>query len=201
MIGLVVSVIIAGNCSNQSSGQQQKQLPHDTITTLQSQKVKFKITGNLRQRRSFATNIDSCRHTDLTLPLKPLPDSLLPKRDTVDELSRTLDKYRLTTINGLMIDGSRDCAEIVDTIYTHLPYLRCTYNKMLRLSPGLVGSVGFWFVIIGSGKVIDCRIVETTMNRTDQQDPLVNDILEWRFNPLPDSTDTTIAAFSLWFGS
>ncbi len=115
-----------------------------------------------------------------------------------------LSKYFLKTIRGprkIMIDGSRDCEEIIRVVSKNLARMRYAYNKMLRENPGLVGNVGFRFVINDSGKVEECKVVEATMNNIVLQNTLVNQILQWRFDRLPDKTEPTIVAFCFWCGA
>jgi TonB family protein len=74
-------------------------------------------------------------------------------------------------------------ARVVDQYKNGLVYL---YNKELRTNPTLKGTISVEFSIDSSGKVIDTRIVSTTMNHTPLEQALASRIKMWRFPHLYD---------------
>jgi hypothetical protein len=145
----------------------------------------------------YTTGVGACIYTKLSLPLKVLPDSVLNKRVANPKSG----KYLLKTIYGLMVDGKRDCEEIHESIQRGMVKLKYAYSKLLSEQKGLdgdVGYVGFWFVINGSGKIVDCRIVETTVTNKSLQEVLLRTVKQMQFTPLPNAADITIVAYPYW---
>jgi TonB family protein len=169
--------------------------------------------------------VDTCDHADLSLPLKELPpvrgDTARKLRPPHTDPPSTgprkgglhahesfpgvdfsfLRRHELKTVRGVMVDGSRDCGEIRGGIERNLTPMRYAYNKALRRVPGLVGNVGFRFVVESSGRVSDCRVVEATMKNTDLQETLVKQILQWKFEPIAGNAGPTTVAFRFWCGA
>ncbi|MEW6683139.1 MAG: AgmX/PglI C-terminal domain-containing protein [Nitrospirota bacterium] len=74
-------------------------------------------------------------------------------------------------------------ARVVEQYKNGLIYL---YNKELRTNPTLKGTISVEFSIDSSGKVIDTRIVSTTMDHAPLEQALASRIKMWKFPHLYD---------------
>ncbi len=74
-------------------------------------------------------------------------------------------------------------ARVVEQYKNGLIYL---YNKELRANPTLKGTVSVEFSIDASGKVVDTRIVSTTMDHAPLEQALASRIKMWKFPHLYD---------------
>lgn len=106
---------------------------------------------------------------------------------------------RLQSGGFTAMEGKRDPKGVDSLIYSKLASLRYAYCKRLKDKTGLSGWVGFKFMIDKNGKVINCSILESTMNDLPLQDTLVQHILKWHFSPI-DINDTSKVYFPFWCG-
>ncbi len=79
-------------------------------------------------------------------------------------------------------------AQVVESYKGGVSFL---YNKSLRDNPTLRGTVTVEFIIAGSGEVIDCRVVSSSMKNVPFEEALIKRILQWKF-PAVSAGDVTI---------
>jgi TonB family protein len=80
-------------------------------------------------------------------------------------------------------------AEVVDSYKGGITFL---YNKYLRDNPSLRGVVTVEFLIASSGEVLDCKVVNSTMNFKPFEEALSKRILQWRFPPVSGGNMTIV---------
>ena len=85
-------------------------------------------------------------------------------------------------------------ARVVEQYKNGLIYL---YNKELRSNPTLKGTVSVEFSIDSSGKVIETRIVSTTMDHAPLEQALASRIKMWKFPHLYD--DAAVVTYPFVF--
>ncbi|MBI3608212.1 MAG: AgmX/PglI C-terminal domain-containing protein [Nitrospirae bacterium] len=74
-------------------------------------------------------------------------------------------------------------ARVVEQYKSGLIYL---YNKELRSNPTLKGTIAVEFSIDGSGKVVETRIISSTMGQSSLEQALASRIKMWKFPHLYD---------------
>ena len=85
-------------------------------------------------------------------------------------------------------------ARVVEQYKNGLIYL---YNKELRSNPTFKGTISVEFSIDSSGKVIETRIVSTTMDHAPLEQALASRIKMWKFPHLYD--DAAVVTYPFVF--
>ncbi|OGJ87515.1 MAG: hypothetical protein A2487_06110 [Candidatus Raymondbacteria bacterium RifOxyC12_full_50_8] len=79
--------------------------------------------------------------------------------------------------------NGRNPQDIYRVVMQHIGGLRHEYNKRLRDKPGLKGKITVKFTIAQSGRVLMCKLVESTMGDPTLEQSVVEKIKTWKFGP------------------
>jgi TonB family protein len=99
------------------------------------------------------------------------------------------------TISQVSGEGSgspgRSGTEIRQRLEGYLvPRLQHSYNKELQKNPNLTGKVSFSFTISANGRVTECRITRSTMNDSNFENKIVEQVKRCRFQPIDQGSVT-----------
>lgn len=84
---------------------------------------------------------------------------------------------------------SRESIEVLASYNGSIAFL---YRKALRDNPSLNGTITVEFTIEPSGKIINARIVASTIHDEEFEQQVLKSIQLWRFLPSPGSGNTVI---------
>lgn len=71
-----------------------------------------------------------------------------------------------------------------------VPRLQHSYNKELQRNPDLNGKITFRFTISSNGRVAECRITRSTMNDSNFENKVVEQVRRCRFQPIEQGSVT-----------
>ncbi|MFH1760907.1 MAG: AgmX/PglI C-terminal domain-containing protein [bacterium] len=107
---------------------------------------------------------------------------------------RRRSKIKLETpkwVAGVAMTGARSPASIMRVVMQHHGGLRHAYNKRLKDKPGLAGKIKVQFTIEANGRVVSCKITESTINDKILEDEIVRRVRTWRFEEI-EKGDVTV---------
>lgn len=100
---------------------------------------------------------------------------------------------------GGALTGGRSKASIMRVVMQNLAALRYAYNKRLREKPGLSGKITVKFAIDEFGKVIFCKVVDTTINDGLLESTVTGKIKRWVFEKIDKPGDVTEVVYPFVF--
>jgi TonB family protein len=103
--------------------------------------------------------------------------------------------------NWAPISGGRNSAEIMRVVRQNLASLRHAYNRYLRQGNAIAGKITVEFAIDGSGKVVSCRIVNSTIDNSRLEAEIMGIISRWLFERIDIPGDITVAVYPFSFSS
>ena len=95
--------------------------------------------------------------------------------------------------------GGRDKASIFRVVMQNMPALRYAYNKCLRDKPGLRGKITIHFAIDEFGKVIYCKVVESTIGYPELETAITDKIKRWVFDKIDKPGDISEVTYPFVF--
>jgi TonB family protein len=113
--------------------------------------------------------------------------------------SSKADSTRPKYLKGESLKGQRKKKEIFKTVMNNLEPLRQYYDKRLKEKPKLRGKISIYFQILSSGKVINTRMTESTLNDSIFESQVTNKISTWKFNQIAINDDTTEVVYPFVF--
>jgi TonB family protein len=111
-------------------------------------------------------------------------------------------KLELSTpefVKGGALTGGRSRASIMRVVQQNLAALRYAYNKRLREKPGLKGRIQVKFAIDEFGKVIFCKVLDSTMDDPPLEEEVVAKIKRWVFEKIDKPGDVTEVVYPFVF--
>ena len=103
--------------------------------------------------------------------------------------------------NWAPISGGRNSAEIMQVVRQNLASLRHAYNRYLRQGSAIAGKITVEFAIDGSGRVVSCRIVNSTIDNSRLENEIMGIISRWVFKRIDTPDDITVAVYPFAFSS
>jgi len=100
---------------------------------------------------------------------------------------------------GGALTGGRSKSSIMRVVMQNIAALRYAYNKRLREKPGLKGKITVKFAIDEFGKVIFCKVVQTTINDAELESTVVSKIRRWVFEKIDKPGDVTEVVYPFVF--
>lgn len=97
------------------------------------------------------------------------------------------------------LTGGRTKTDIMRTIRNNRYSLLYAYNRHLSSNPDIKGKITVKWTINDSGTVIQCNILETTLNDPTFGTIVVQNIKKWSFDKAPVQEDTTMIVKSFIF--
>lgn len=88
------------------------------------------------------------------------------------------------TVSSGPMSGGRTKEQIMRVVMQHIAGLRYSYNKRLKVKPGMKGKITVRFHIDPAGKVVKADVVGSTMGDSVLEKEIVRQILRWRFDPV-----------------
>jgi TonB family protein len=95
--------------------------------------------------------------------------------------------------------NGRSRSSIARVVQQNLAALRYAYNQRLRQKPGLKGRITVTFAIDEFGKVLFCKINESTMSDPVLESLVVKKIRLWRFDKIDKVGDVTEVVYPFVF--
>lgn len=97
------------------------------------------------------------------------------------------------------LTGGRTKASIFRVVMQNMPALKYAYNKCLRDKPGLRGKITIHFAIDEFGKVIYCKVVESTVGDPDLETSIMDKIKRWVFDKIDKPGDISEVTYPFVF--
>jgi Na+-translocating ferredoxin:NAD+ oxidoreductase RnfG subunit len=95
--------------------------------------------------------------------------------------------------------GGRTKASIFRVVMQNMPALKYAYNKVLRDKPGLKGKITIHFAIDEFGKVIYCKVVESTIGDPELETSITDKIKRWVFDKIDKPGDISEVTYPFVF--
>ncbi len=111
----------------------------------------------------------------------------------------TLEIAQPTFTKGGSLTSGRSKASILRVVMQNIASLRYAYNKRLREKPGLKGKITVKFAIDEFGKVLFCKLEESTLSDSDLETQVVDKINRWRFEEIDKPGDVTEVVYPFVF--
>lgn len=102
---------------------------------------------------------------------------------------------------GGALTGGRSKASIMRVVMQNLAALRYEYNKRLREKPGLKGKITVKFAIDEFGKVIFCKVIDTTIKDPALEAKVSAKIKRWVFDKIDKPGDITEVVYPFVFSN
>lgn len=130
--------------------------------------------------------------------LKDLLSSNTPSVDNLITKDQVQENFKLKEKGGVNLEemseisgdqaavGHRSQQSIRDVIVSYMGRITYVYNKYLKTNPDLMGKVIVEIKIAASGKVLDAKIVSSTMGNPDFVKELLQVIRHIKFKPIPE---------------
>jgi TonB family protein len=95
-------------------------------------------------------------------------------------------------------NAKRDYEVINAVVLSHKTSINMSYEKYLKIDPGLAGKITIRLTIAASGDVSAATVIENTTGNRDLEDDIVRKVRMWKFDPIPegDATVTLPLVFS-----
>jgi TonB family protein len=100
---------------------------------------------------------------------------------------------------GGALTGGRSKASIMRVVMQNLAALRYAYNQRLREKPGLKGKITVKFAIDEFGKVIFCKVIDSTMGDQPLEETVMEKIRRWVFDKIDKPGDITEVVYPFVF--
>lgn len=100
---------------------------------------------------------------------------------------------------GFGIEGGRKKYEIMRIVRSNLAGLSHTYNKFLRANPSNGGTVTLKWAIDEFGNVLNCEVINSTLENPNFEKELVRRIKQWQFGVIRAPGDVTTVVFPFEF--
>lgn len=115
------------------------------------------------------------------------------KEDVNLEREGTLELSGPGPIKGAGSKSSyRSAKQINEVVRSHLGSLEYCYNRRLKRNPNLQGRIVIQFTIKADGTILDCKVVESSMEDRNVEQCLVRSISRWNFPGITEgSTEIT----------
>jgi TonB family protein len=106
-------------------------------------------------------------------------------------------------IGGGALAGGRSRAGIMHVVNQNLGALRYAYNRWLRGKPALKGKITVTFAIDEFGKVVFCRVIESSpaLNDDEIHRQVIAIIKSWRFERIDKPGDITEVVYPFMFSN
>ena len=78
----------------------------------------------------------------------------------------------------------------------HIGALRHEYEKRLKVKPGLQGKITVQFTISAPGKVIECKVISSTINDATLEAAITKRIRRWQFDKIKKNNVTVVYPFA-----
>ena len=103
--------------------------------------------------------------------------------------------------NGYLLPKTRDPRKVREVVLSHYSAIQDCYNRELRNHPGLKGKVVVRFVVSPEGRVIDAKIVFSTIDHPEMLDCIVSRVMRWNdFPPIQPSAGNMAIKQTYVFG-
>jgi len=96
-------------------------------------------------------------------------------------------------------NNNRSKASIMRVVNDNQAVLRYAYNMRLREKPGLRGNIKVEFAIDQFGKVISCKVIDSSMNDPVFEQTIVSKIKRWVFHKIDKPGDVTKVVYPFVF--
>ena len=122
-------------------------------------------------------------------------EELISEMQTDEKIElREKGEVSLQQLEGIQGSGAtsrlRDERSIFSVINSYRSRITYSYNKYLKLFPGLRGKIVLEVTIAATGEVTSCRIVSSTVDNREFENELISIVRSFRFKPIPDGTVT-----------
>ena len=108
-------------------------------------------------------------------------------------------RTRLTTsAAAAVVKGALAKSVIASVIRRYYNRIKYCYQKELTRNPNLYGKIKVYFVISGTGRVSESRVIQTTMNNRNVEDCVAGVIRQIRF-PKPKGGGIVVVKFPFVF--
>jgi len=95
--------------------------------------------------------------------------------------------------------GGRSKVSILEVVQQRMGTLLYIYQTRLRINPRLSGKIVVEFSINGFGEVISTKVLESTVNDSELEKAVVNQVKGWKFGQIDNRSDVTTITYPFEF--